>query len=237
VIATPTGTHLEVIEKVKSELKPKAIILEKPCGVDSTEVRAIKEIAGNTTIAVNYIRRYDPMIQAVQRELAGKKIFSANVKYGRGLVRDGSHGIDFMNWFFGKCQDFKILYCKIYNDYSINDLTCSAYGEWENCPSVTFQAVDGRVCDVFEIEIMSELGCHWFLNHGNDIYFRRIEDERMYGNYKALSSSVNVTRTCLGTDLLMLYDNVIANIEGREKLLCTIDDAIAVHKVIEGGKV
>jgi predicted dehydrogenase len=236
VIATPTETHLKVIDEVCLVLNPKVIILEKPCGMDLAEARAIKEIAGNTPIAVNYIRRYDPCIQAARNDLRDAIIYSATLKYCRGLVRDGSHGIDILNWFFGECLDFKIV-GNSYADHSESDRTYSAMGVWERCPIVSIQAVDGRVCNVFELEIMTDKGSLRFVDNFNQIKIRCPEEDQTYGNYLSLSETEHVAKTELHTDLLRLYDNVIANIEGREKLLCTIDDAIAVHKVIEGGKV
>jgi len=232
VIATPTETHLEMVQQVKAKLNPKIIILEKPCGMNLDQARNIKAIAGNTPIAVNYIRRYDPVIQNQRENLLRSTVYSATFKYCRGMIRDGSHMIDILNWFFGDCLLFE-KHSPVYEDYSPEDPTYSAHAIWARCPLVSIQAINGMVCDMFELDVMTSIGSYRLVNHFNQQKVRILDSEKMYGNYTSLNETDEiVNNTFLGTDMLRLYDNVIGYLEGREALKCTIDDAIKVHEVI-----
>ena len=88
VIATPQETHLEIFKKI-APWKPKAVLIEKPCGNSKIENETIGLLANKYGIEVfvDYQRNF---IYNDLLENAGaiKKIV---LNYTRGFVRDGSH--------------------------------------------------------------------------------------------------------------------------------------------------
>jgi len=109
-IATPTQTHMDIIKEVQKKINYKAIILEKPACMDSIECNKIND---KDRIAINYLRRYETQFHGLKLkfEQQNTKIFSCNVKYNRGLLRDGCHALDF----------FRLSYIQRHSDQDKNN--------------------------------------------------------------------------------------------------------------------
>ena len=85
---------------------------------------------------------------------------------------------------------------------------------------------------IFEIDIMTDKGRFMFCNHGIDLNFYPVKDEKTYGNYPALDYNFKTIKTNLKRALLVLAENAIEVIEGGEAL-CSDSDAIKVHDVYD----
>lgn len=247
VVAVPTECHLETIIEIlgdddtpkKFEYKPKIIILEKPAGAnihESTKVHYLSSRAG-VPIVVNYGRRFCPQIMSVYNKVVNfEPVQSAVFYYTRGLVRDGSHAIDMLNQMFGNFISGEILDQGI-NDHDDDDLTYCARLVYSRCSNVLFIPCDGRLFDIFELQIITERGRLVYTDHFKAACWTECENEKTYGNYKSLPSMISSFHSAsyinLEYSLSNLYSEIRIYLDKKmDCLSCTMSDALRVHNVL-----
>lgn len=234
-VCTPTGTHVQVIKDVIKYIKPKVIIAEKPFCKNKKEAVAVKKLCekNNITVLIDYIRMYDVAPYIVHDAIKDATVYNASVHYTRGLIHEACHAIQLCNYWFGRCN--KVI---IPNQYKIidrdkNDPTRMICFDYEYCPNVVFMPVDGKKYSIFEIQIVTSKGIILLKDHGKKIEFRNVVPEPTYGNYNAINSQSLKTETTLTVALESLIESAVyAHLDDGDRL-CSIDDAIAVHDVIE----
>ncbi len=239
VVATPTETHYEVLTNVAVlSTNFKAVIAEKPFCENFKQAEDIVVLYKglNIPISVDYIRRYDKIIGGIKDSIRSGDygiIQNCRIVYVRGLIRDGSHGLDLCRFFFGEYKCGKIDYDCFINDYSDKDLTYKVDLEFDLCKNVNFTPVDGRAYDIFEIDILGTKGRIKLVEHSNQCNIYNVIPEKIYGNYNTISHAPIHCRTGLTTALLNVVENVIEHIEDGKELICTGEDALAVHRIYD----
>jgi len=114
VVASPTHTHSQIVDKILANYRPRAILCEKPLANDSGAARAIANICldNQVPLYVNFIRRADPGVREIKARLESGQIvvpFKAIVWYSKGLVHNGSHFADLLSFWFGPILATKII--------------------------------------------------------------------------------------------------------------------------------
>ncbi len=233
VIATPTKTHLEIYHKIKN-WNLKAIIIEKPC---TNNLKDCREMKDDKRIIINYSRRYLSFYKELRKNFEIQKILSCVIRYVRGLKRDGCHAIDLCRYFFGEIEDVKKLSVGP-DDYSAEDTTDCIWMKAERCPNIVMIPSDGRIADCFDFHIMTYNGMVELLDHGGTVFYRNVRKETEYGDYYILEGKRNENFKTIDLQLskkllLSLYNYIHEIIQGCENNLCTIQDAIETHRIIE----
>lgn len=235
-ICSPTETHRDIVQLIcEAEHKPKVLIIEKPCGSNLNECIDIENMcsAHSIPVIVPYIRRFIPELIDLKKfiDTCGV-IYGANIYYNRGLYRDGCHAIDFSRFLFGKFIQGCSLSGAGIPDYSKDDLTCSYRLTFEYCDNVIMHAVDGRVGSIFEMDIITDKGRFTLVDNFAKVREYGIEREPVYGNYNRYNPEYGICNTQLHRGLDFMAQNAIDVINGFEPK-CGIDDALAVHEIIE----
>lgn len=243
IVAVPTEFHVDIVGNICSQnIMPRLIIVEKPFGLNLHQGNAMTELCHrkNLPIMVDYIRRFAKGYQEIKAKFdAGEfgKAQNCRVLYTRGWRREASHAIDLMNWFFGRCLYKETLQSLPIHDYSQDDPTISAFLKYEGCDNIVFQAHDGRLFGAFELDILFEKCRIRFIDNGLYYETYSIEQEGTWGHKNLNYRLTDVIRkeTGLNIALYHLIDNAVHYLDGdgNEKLFCTADDAIEVHKVLE----
>lgn len=114
VVASPTHTHLTIIEEVVRYSHPKAILCEKPLAYSSGDAEAIVQRCYDMGVKlfVNYFRRADPAVTEVKARIECGRIaspFKTVVWYSKGLLHNGSHFLDLLTFWFGPPMALKII--------------------------------------------------------------------------------------------------------------------------------
>ena len=157
------------------------------------------------------------------------------IHYVRGLMRDGCHAIDLCRYFFGDILEVKKLSTGP-DDYSKEDTTDCIWMKAERCPNIVMIPGDGRIADCFDFQIMTDKSMLCLYDHGSNVYFRKVGKEKVYGEYNSLYGKQESPRVPINFGrhaLLSLYDHIYEVIQGCENNLCTIEDALEVHRIIE----
>ena len=106
VLATPPETRLSLLECLPGL---KAILVEKPLGVDAGSTRSFLDAcsARGILVQVNIWRRADETFRA----LAAGSLYAqigqpqaASIFYGNGLLNNGTHMVDFARMLFGEVE-------------------------------------------------------------------------------------------------------------------------------------
>ena len=250
ICAVPTEHHYSIMMKLLTTPcdSPRLIIAEKLFCRNLIEAKIIKKESKlrDIPIAINYTRRFAKGYRDFKTLIESGKLgtaMNARVLYCRGLKHEGCHAIDLMRYFFGECVDQYVELRDIgvgperyIVDRDVNDCSVYANFEFENCPNVVFQPCDGRKYGIFEIDICFENGRYRFVDNGLFVERYPILEENEWG-HKSLNyrlTSVIRQETGLNTALYCLIDNAVNFLDGNADLLCTADDAIEVHKILEG---
>jgi predicted dehydrogenase len=112
-VASPTHSHMAMVELAVAH-GPLAILCEKPLATMADEGQRMVDLCRQTGVllGVNYMRRFDPALQAMGRELrAGLlgEVYKGTLWYSKGLLHNGSHYLDLLLDWLGPLEDFDIL--------------------------------------------------------------------------------------------------------------------------------
>ncbi|MFN3569201.1 MAG: Gfo/Idh/MocA family protein, partial [Polaromonas sp.] len=114
VIATPTPTHKDTLLTVLSLARPQVILCEKPLAYGTEEGRFMVNACLEKGVAlyVNYMRRSVPGFIEIKRLLDAGEI-KGPVKgvtwYSKGLLHNGSHFFNLMEYWLGPVQTASVL--------------------------------------------------------------------------------------------------------------------------------
>ncbi len=237
ICATPTDRHLATLLEAL-QYRPKIVIAEKPFCTNIHEATIVHNEykRAGVPIAVDYIRRYAPRINELKNQIEENihgKIHNVKLTYTRGIFHEACHFIDLCRYLFGEFKYGGIL--DFGNDIKDNspELTVSAFLLFEKCNRVFMCPADGRDYCVFDIDITTEKGRISLPESGTFIENYDLEPSK-YGSYKQLSKNkTHSWLTGLYQSLYYLIDNAVGYLDGKEDLICTSDDAIAVHRIYD----
>lgn len=237
-VCTPTETHYDILKQILN-IKPKLVIAEKPFCSNLQEAEKITKLyeKANIPILINYTRRFDLIGSRILNKIKNGEygeIYHARCLYGRGLLRDGCHGIDIFNWILEKTNHIEKQTAII--DYLTTDPSYCLHLMYEKCFETYIIAVDSRNYGLFEIEFVTEKGIISFTKWGWHIHISTPEPEKTYGQYQSLIRNKEFLATGLNMALYNMVQNAVDFLNKKADLKCTVEDAIKVHKVIEESK-
>lgn len=106
VIATPTSTHFEILEKFKNNSKIKYFLVEKPLFLDNNHFDLI-ETKLKKKIIINYIRIFEPNIQNLKNKIQNDNSLIPQkfiLTYTKGIKNNGSHFIGLLSYLFDNIE-------------------------------------------------------------------------------------------------------------------------------------
>lgn len=236
IVSVPTELHSDIMYSLATfpDWKPRLVICEKPFCSNTKEAKTISRLYGNINvpIMINYTRRYEKTIHKIKNVIARSKVFSCRIVYNRGLYRDGCHAIDICNYLFGTNQSISKIDADPIIDLSEKDPTYSLHLKNAQCDNIIMTAMDGRIASIFEVDIITSTGRYQLLNFGLNFIFWPITGKNTYGDYPSFSSIPTWSNTDLNCALYEMTQSAVEFLMGNSALLCTDEDAIAVHEII-----
>ncbi len=115
VIAVAPQLQPALVEALLSLVVPRLLLLEKPVADSLENARALERICARQpylAVAVNYIRRYLPAVQAWQHRLQSHQLgglLHGQITYGKGLLSNGSHFVNLAEAWLGSLIPGRIL--------------------------------------------------------------------------------------------------------------------------------
>lgn len=239
-MCAPTKVHFPLLSRILEFHRPRLVIGEKPFCEDAAQAKAVRRLYADAGVPllINYTRRYSLEYQFLQRQIAAGEwggVYHARLLYGRGLLRDGCHGLDLFSWFFGKLEG--IILNNWIHDYLPDDPSMSLFLKYSGCLDAQMIAVDSTKCRLFEMDIVTERGIIRLAEWGKWFYFYEATPDKTYGDYKSLPGTPkDAKQSDLTNGLSRLVANAAGHLLRNERLVCTVDDAVRVHEIIDAVK-
>ena len=235
VIASPTITHLETCLQLVNNLKPSAILIEKPVGPTFVECKEIMNCLQKIPIvAVNYQRNYDQEIVRQINETISFGYSKGVVYYSNGAINNASHGLALLISVLGSPKKVFKTSHGIKDDLSDMDLDFVV--EFDET-RIYFIATKEKDYSTFRIELYGPNRCWLYDASMQQSEIRvRVEDPIYLGRF-SLTENSTVTSIPDSESFTHVYNYLEKRIRGdsdvEPSLGAGLDLAIEVHRVIE----
>lgn len=233
-ICSPTHCHAHDLE-IAIHLKPKLIFCEKPVTSSFAETeRLVGECKRlNIQLAVNYTRRWDRDVTQLQTNIQNGQwgqLRSVIGCYNKGLLNNGSHLLDMLNFLLGTISIIKV--GKPIHDFFEHDPTVPMWLETENgCP---IHIVAGHAQDyaLFEIQFIFSTGILIMEDGGMFWRSRQVVDSETFKGYRMLTDSVRNIGDYPHA-MTQAIDNIYRAITQDDRLFSTGETALVTQSMCE----
>ncbi len=233
-ICSPTSQHKkDTLNSIM--LKPKLIFCEKPI---TTSVKETEEIithckSANIYLAVNYNRRWDPSVTRLKQSIASNEhgiLRSVISYYNKGILNNGSHMIDLLNYLFEKLTLLTVLpkVC----DYDKNDPSIPGVLLTEK--NIPIHLVTGNSNDYALFELQLVFSEKIITMHEGGLYWSErcsVESKRFAG-YKVLDKN-NYHEGDYELSMQKAVNNIYDKVENNAPLLSNGENALAAQILCE----
>ena len=238
VIATPTSTHLTVLEKVLRQCRPKAILCEKPLAYEPLEAIKMIELCekAGAKLFVNYMRRADSGSLEVKKRIESSKILSP-IKgvawYSKGFLHSGSHLFNLLEFWLGVFKGGKVLDAgRFLND---QDSEPDVQVEFER-GKIVFLAGWEEEFSHCTIELLSPSGRLRYDNGGATIAWQPTLPDPKISGYKVLQAEPEVIANGMDRYQYHVAGQLANALADRPNTLCTGRQSLAtieaMHQII-----
>ena len=234
-ICSPTDEHIKNIFECLS-LAPKLIFCEKPISNSLEEVIKINSGCKELGIlhAVKYTRRWDEDIIRLKSEIDSNSrgsIRSVVTYYNKGILNNGSHILDFLNFLIG---DIKVKFVSdpIYDFFTSDPTVCVTLEGKSSIPILMVPAANASDFSLLEMQIIFQKGMVSMLDGGLKWVERDVEDSDIFEGYKTLNSGTERKGKYLKS-MSNAVDNIWRTLSQGDSLNSTADTAIAAHNLCD----
>ncbi|APB34507.1 Oxidoreductase-like [Gloeomargarita lithophora Alchichica-D10] len=234
VISTPTAQHHETVSIVLKTIKPKAILCEKPLAYDLDEAKMIVADCEDygVKLYVNYIRRSDQAVFNIKNRIHNSYI-SQPIKgvswYSKGLLNNGSHFLNLLQYWLGKTTDFKVIdRGRLWDD---TDPEPDVQVNFE-LGTVVFLATREENYSYCNIELISGNGRLRYEQGGSQIFWDEVITDSTYEGYRILNPVSEIIYSDLSRIQWCVADQLSASLMGQEAQICSGASALVTQKVI-----
>lgn len=228
VVASPTAHHATAVRAILEHGAPRLILCEKPLSYDRADARAMIDAcrARGVGLYVNYLRRVDPGAREVRRRFAAGEI-AGPVKgvawYARGLVHNGSHFVNLLEFWLGPVRGFRIIDpgAPLDGDDAEPDVRLEF-----SAGDVTLLSAREAGYSHFEIDLVTPNGCLRYERGGARITWQVAMPDPALEGFTVLGPEREEIPSQLRRVQWHVADNVRACLDGRASDLCTGEDAL-----------
>ena len=190
-ICTPTETHYELINHIISNgIHPKCFFCEKPF---TNSLKKAKHTLSNLQknnigLIVGYQRsflsNFNNIFSGYRNNEYGN-LLTADIKYSKGLLNNGSHALDLLFCLFSDIQLDR--FGKSFEDYNDEDLTSEVFFEHRG-RSVTLTPLNEKSFSIFEVDLIFDKKRFRFTDNCFNLEEYLIQDDTNYPGYFSISS-------------------------------------------------
>ena len=233
-ICSPTACHAHDID-LALRLKPRVIFCEKPITttLQETEQLVAACSAARIPLAVNYTRRWDPDILALQTAIRTGhwgKLRSITGLYNKGILNNGSHMIDLLHFLVGRMEIIQV--GQPVEDYSASDPSVPVW--LEGYQGVPIHLACGRDEDyaLFELQLVFSLGILTMEEGGMYWRERRAVASNIFKGYRTLDAGLRRAGE-YPKAMTLAVNNIHRAIKHGDELASTGETALEAQRVCE----
>lgn len=193
VVATPTHTHLKIIEDLLFLYTPKLIICEKPIVSSLIEYERLNLLLKktNTKIITHFPRRFDPSMNILKNKIRSvDEIYHFYGTFTKGLVHNGSHMIDLINMLVGDINNINLITKKIIN----NEIFGKFLVQTDKTSGV-ISNINNDKLSLFEFTIYTNRAKYEIIGHEQNIKISCIENSKKFDTYVSYSNEETLSKT------------------------------------------
>lgn len=229
IIATPTNTHLDLIQDTLKRVKPKMILCEKPLSYNYDDAKKIIDLCeqSKTKLFVNYMRRCNPGVLKIKKDIESK-FFASPFKgicwYSKGLYNNGSHFINLLEFWLGSFLKLKVINKgRVLNEF---DNEPEFLIEFEK-GDVIFRSAWEEYFSFYKVELLSSSHLLKYNKGGEEIIFYEMDNFKKNQKYKKreLNSNFKIYQYHVLDDIKKEYSGIITTI-------CKGKEALATQRII-----
>lgn len=234
-ICSTTQCHAHDAE-IALRLKPKLIFCEKPVTKSVDETKNLVEMCRDAQVplAVNHTRRWDPDVVQLRADLlSGKwgRLRSVTALYGKGILNNGSHLIDLLNFLIGPLEILQV--GRPIFDHFPDDPSVPAYleGAQGQIP-VQLSCAHATDYSAFEVQFVFSQGVLTMEDGGMLWRERRVTESKVFKGYNVLEAGSQrigeYPRATLGA-----VNNIFQAIRHGQALASTGVSALEAQRICE----
>lgn len=234
-IAVPTILHSSVIAEVLNVAPPKAILCEKPLAYSVADGLQIVDLCAkkNVCLYVNYMRRSEQASVEVKRRIQNNEIrgpLKGCVWYSKGLIHNGSHFFNLLEYWLGKMQNFQII--SFGRLLSNSDAEPDFQVSFEN-GSVVFLAGKEENFSCYSIELLAQNGRLRYEEGGRSIEWRPAIKDNQLQNYTFLSKQPEMILNDFDRYQYQVVHQLARALAKQPASICTGIDALETLRNIQ----
>jgi predicted dehydrogenase len=233
ILAVPTSYQLEAIKQITRCFVPKAILCEKPMGDNLEDGKKIVSICRKKDINlyVNYFRRCLPESKEIKNQI-DKGIINSPMKsivwYSKGIKHNGSHFINLMEYWFGKCLDVKIINKgREFKNFGFEPFV---HLKFENS-EVTMVPAWEEYFSHYTIEIVSSTGRLYWGNNG--LEWTNVIKSKNFKGYSYLSDKAEVINSGVEKYQMHVADELYLAMTGNQSSISSGEQALQTLHTID----
>jgi predicted dehydrogenase len=233
-ICSPTACHAHDLD-ISISLKPKLIFCEKPVttSVLETERLVFECQKFHIPLAINYTRRWDRDVYQLQTDIKNGlwgQLRSVIGVYNKGLLNNGSHLLDLLNFLLGTIHIVKI--GKSIKDFFEHDPTVPMWLETGDGYPVHIVAANAQDYAIFELQFIFSTGILVMEDGGMFWRSRQVIDSDIFKGYQVLADSVRYDGNYPHA-MLQAVDNIYWAIAQGDSLASTGESALLTQYMCE----
>lgn len=195
-ICTPTELHPEIV-CAASAAGVSVIFCEKPLALDPEKAfEAIRSCERHRSVlAVNYFRRWNPTLQALAEDLASGrlgKLRRVNAYYTRGIVNNGTHVLDLLQWMAGPIRAVRVLRIIAQDP---DDPAVDAICLTDSGVPCYLQACEQTDFNLLELDLLTDRGRVRIAENGRRIERYAVRQDPHYKQYRILDPTPELVLT------------------------------------------
>ena len=231
-LCTPTSSHADLLDQLL--VLPNSVVwAEKPLTDNLERSRLIVENyeKAGRSLVVNYPRRWAIEIQKLQtsiKQLDYGNFQKATVFYSRGLLNNGSHALDLLEFFLGPLVPVRCL--SIGNEDIIGDQNLDVQLTEDGNKPIYLFGCSANEYSIFEIQLLFDKGRISLLDSGFEIKIESVFDSKRFACYRNLSE-IKIYNSGLDVAILNSLNNIHSHLLYSIPLLSTGRSALSVHEL------
>ena len=233
-ICSPTPLHTRHVGEAL-RLGPRLIFCEKPLtdSAASTAELVHRCAEAGVLLAVNHLRRWDPVVRRLQAELRDGSwgaVRSVVGHYNKGILNNGGHLIDLLGYLLGPLELRAT--GTILEDFRREDPTITAALVSHAGVPIYLNVADARDYSFFELEIITSSGVIRMEEGGARWRIRGVQDSATYSGYR-IADQGEFREGGLLQAMTHAVCNIHEAIRAGDSLACTGTDALGAQRLCE----
>lgn len=226
VLASPTEFHLQGVETVVNSKSVQIILCEKPLAWTIEDGKKILDLCKEKGIQlfINYMRRANPVSSIIQdRFLNNRKWIKGFGSYTKGLIHNGSHLFNLLEFWFGRPKlSFVLKQGRKFGNF-----------DWEGDFHIQFQSASFTLQSKFHedyednsLEIHTPEGILGYFKGGREITWRSMKEKlKTFNNNSESIGAIEFLPSFSENCQKHVADCLIQEINGFKTNLCTGNEA------------